>query len=63
MTDSPSSDRDELVAAYLDGEATPAERAIVEGDADLMERVAILSQVVSMVSEPVAPAPARRLHF
>lgn len=65
MTDSPSSDRDELVAAYLDGEATPAERAIVEGDAELMERVAILSQVVSLVSEPVAPPPAdvRRAHI
>lgn len=65
MTDSPSSDRDELVAAYLDGEATPAERAIVEGDDALMERVAILSQVVSMVSEPVAPAPPeqRRAHI
>ncbi len=65
MTNSPSSDRDELVAAYLDGEATPAERAIVEGDVELMERVAILSQVVSLVSEPVAPPPAdvRRAHI
>ena len=65
MTDSPSSDRDELVAAYLDGEATPAERAIVEGDAELMDRVAILSQVVSLVSEPVTPPSpdVRRAHI
>lgn len=65
MTDSPSSDRDELVAAYLDGEATPAERAIVEGDPELMERVAIMSQIVSMVSEPVVPAPPelKRAHI
>lgn len=65
MTDSPSSDRDELVAAYLDGEATPAERATVEGDAELMARVAIIRDVVSMVAEPVAAPPAhvRRSHI
>ncbi|MEM7285004.1 MAG: hypothetical protein AAF480_01520 [Actinomycetota bacterium] len=65
MTDSPSSDRDELVAAYLDGEATPAERAIVEADPELMERVEILGRVVSMVSEPVTPPSpdVRRAHI
>ncbi len=57
MTDHPSSDRDELVAAYLDGEATPAERAQVEADPELLERAEILSRIATMVSEPVASPP------
>lgn len=36
---------DELVSAYLDGEATPAERARVEADAELQARVASFTRV------------------
>lgn len=65
MTDHPSSDRDELVVAYLDGEATPAERAVVEADPELMARVEILGEVMAMVGEPVMPPPpeVRRAHI
>lgn len=54
MTELDPSARDELVSAYLDGEATPPERAQVEADPDLMERVQILSQISEMVRAPVA---------
>lgn len=54
MTELDPSERDELVSAYLDGEATPAERAQVEADPDLMERVQLLSQISEMVRAPVA---------
>ncbi len=65
MTDHDPSDRDELIAAYLDGEATEAERAIVENDADLLERATLLRQVADMVAEPVmAPPPeVKRAHI
>lgn len=65
MTDHPSSDRDELVVAYLDGEAAPAERAIVEADPELMARVEILGEVMAMVGEPVMPPPpeVKRAHI
>ncbi len=36
---------DELVSAYLDGEATPAERARVEADAELQARVASFTRI------------------
>ena len=49
---------DELVSAYLDGEATPAEIAEVEQDDALMARVEQLRAVRDAVAEPVAPMPA-----
>ena len=47
--------RDELVSAYLDGEATPAEIAEVEGDDALLARVEELRAVRDAVA---APAPS-----
>lgn len=57
--------RDELVAAYLDGEATPTERAQVEADPELMARADLLRQVADMVAEPVMPPPTdvKRAHI
>ncbi|MXZ52307.1 MAG: hypothetical protein F4Z34_03870 [Acidimicrobiaceae bacterium] len=49
---------DELVSAYLDGEATPAEIAEVEQDDVLMARVEQLRSVRDAVAAPVAPMPA-----
>ena len=49
---------DELVSAYLDGEATPDEIAEVEQDDALMARVEQLRAVRDAVAEPVAPMPA-----
>jgi len=46
---------DELVSAYLDGEATPAEIAEVEQDDALMARVEQLRSVRDAVAAPVAP--------
>ena len=51
---------DELVSAYLDGEATPAEIAEVEQDDALMARVELLRSVRDVVAAPVAPMPAER---
>ena len=45
--------RDELVSAYLDGEATPAEIAEVEGDDALLARVEGLLAVRDAVAAPV----------
>lgn len=58
MTDAPRTDdeRDELASAYLDGEASPVERALVEGDPDLQDRVAALARVRAALA--AAPAPA-----
>ena len=53
MTDFDPSERDELVSAYLDGEADAAERALVESSPELLERVEALWQISSMVGEPV----------
>ena len=49
---------DELVSAYLDGEATPAEIAEVEQNNALMARVEQLRSVRDAVAAPVAPMPA-----
>lgn len=46
---------DELVSAYLDGEATPAEIAEIEQDGALMTRVEQLRSVRDAVAAPVAP--------
>jgi hypothetical protein len=54
MTDStPDPELDELVTAYLDGEATAAERARVQGDPALLARAEQLRAVSRMVAEPV----------
>ena len=55
MTDHAPSDHDELIAAYVDGEATEGERALVEGDPELMGRVAIMREIAELVGEPVSP--------
>jgi hypothetical protein len=58
MTDQPPSDLDELVSAYLDGEATPEEVARVDADPALSARVAELGAVARAVAAPVPPPPA-----
>ncbi|MEO8696182.1 MAG: hypothetical protein ABI658_21875 [Acidimicrobiales bacterium] len=45
---------DEIVSAYVDGAATPAERARVEGDSALVERAATFR----LVRDALAPSPA-----
>ena len=50
--------QDELVSAYLDGEATPAEIAEVEQDDALMARVEQRRSLRDAVAAPVAPMPA-----
>lgn len=49
---------DELVSAYLDGEATPAEIAEVEQDDGLLARVEQLRAARDAAAAPVAPLPA-----
>ena len=49
---------DELVSAYLDGEATPAEIAEVEQDDALSARVDQLRAVRDAAAAPVTPMPA-----
>lgn len=46
---------DDLVSAVLDGEATAAERAMVEGSADARHRLEELRGASAAVGEPVAP--------
>ena len=52
--------RDELVSAYLDGEATPAEIAEVEGDDALLARVEELRVVRDAVAAPVPSLSAEQ---
>ena len=52
--------QDELVSAYLDGEATPAEIAEIEASDALLARVEELRAVREAVAEPVTPLPADR---
>ncbi|MGH9118827.1 MAG: zf-HC2 domain-containing protein, partial [Acidimicrobiales bacterium] len=54
----PSDDLDELVSAYLDGEATPEESARVDADPELQARVAGLRAVAAAVAGPFAPPSA-----
>jgi hypothetical protein len=58
-TPPPPSD-DELVSAYLDGDATPAERARVESDPVLLAQVERFRLVAAALREPVTPDPARK---
>ena len=46
---------DEVVSAVLDGEATPGERALVEGSVEGRARLAELRAVAAATAEPVAP--------
>jgi hypothetical protein len=56
MTDPPPTDQDlELVSAYLDGEATPAERARVEADPALLARVEELRTVAGALGTGFTP--------
>lgn len=58
MTDSPRDpELDELASAYLDGAATPDERARVEADPDLLAEVERLRQIRAVVSSSTEPAP------
>jgi hypothetical protein len=58
MTD--RTDLDELVSAYLDGEATADEVARVEADPALRARAEAMRAVARAVSEPPGVDPARR---
>ena len=49
---------DEVVSAVLDGEATPAERALVEGSVEGRARLAELRGVAAATATPIAPLPA-----
>lgn len=60
MTDFDPTPDDEIVSAYLDGEATPAERAVVEGDPRLLARAAELRAVATAIGAPVAPTDDAR---
>jgi|GEM_PF-926036 len=51
---------DELVSAYLDGEAAPDEVAMVEASPELMTRVEELRAVSTQLSAPIAPPPAQK---
>src|SRR5215204_4706772 len=52
MTDFDASRDDDLVSAYLDGEATPDERARVEHDPRLQQRLAEFRRVAAAVGTP-----------
>jgi len=57
MTVLPNDD-DELVSAYLDGEATPDEVARVESDPVLLARVEAIRAAIGLTAQPVPPAPS-----
>jgi hypothetical protein len=58
MSDPSDDQRDELASAYLDGDATPAERAQVEADPALVRRVAELGVVRAALGAPGPSAGA-----
>lgn len=51
-----TNDFDELASAYLDGQVTDAEAALVENDPDLSARVSELRAVAESLGAPVSPA-------
>lgn len=57
MTVLPNDD-DELVSAYLDGEATPDEVARVESAPVLLARVETFRAAIGLTAQPVPPAPS-----
>ncbi len=52
----PTPNVDELVSAYLDGEAAPDEVALIEASEELQAKVAELQAVRELLGEPVRPA-------
>jgi hypothetical protein len=58
MTDPEPPIDDDVVSAVLDGEATPDERALVEGSAAGRRRLADLRAVAEEVGRPVDPLPS-----
>ena len=48
---------DELVSAYLDGDAAPDEIAAVESSPELMARVEEMREAIEALAAPVAPPP------
>lgn len=46
---------DELVSAYLDGQAAPDEIVIVESSPELMERVDVLRSISDLLGDPTEP--------
>jgi len=65
MTDDPTQDPTVLASAYLDGEVTPDERALVESSPELLTEVEQLRVVRSIVAGNTEPAPlsAREAHL
>ncbi len=65
MSDTPFShlpedtDADLLASLYVDGEATPTERARVEADPDIMARVEQMRAVAETLAAPITPPPAQ----
>jgi hypothetical protein len=60
-----TNDRDELVSAYLDGEATPDEVALVESDPVLRAEADALRQLTDQLASelPAPPAALRHQHL
>ena len=55
---------DELVSAYVDGEAAPDEIAVIEASDDLMAQVQALRQLTDAMSvTPATPAPLKEAHL
>lgn len=64
MSDTDHPTDDEVVSAYLDGEATPAEVARVETEPALQARLAAFRAVSARVAQvPEVPAEAREAHI
>jgi len=55
-----ASDQDELASAFLDGDVTADERALVEADPALVARVEQLRSVREALGAPVEPPPSAR---
>lgn len=51
---------DELVSAYVDGEAAPDEIAIVESNPELMARAETMRSLTNQLGAPLSPPPAQR---
>jgi len=54
---------DELVSAYLDGEAAPDEIVVVESNPELMARVDSMRAASGLVGQPVAPPAQKEAHI
>lgn len=59
-----TNDFDDLVSAYIDGQATPEEVALVEGDPELRSRAETLrAMAAGLADTPPAPAALRTRHL